>query len=154
VLLKGEAQPRCLNQNFVSVKLRRKPVSALIPCVITSDGGFLPRASRTRSGFRVFTSETVERIRFIKQAQDIGLSLNEISELLSSEGSADECRRVSNLLRKKLSELDERLKLMRDFRRTLAHYLAECEGELQRQGESAACPMIEEITHKENKNES
>lgn len=114
----------------------------------------LPRASRTRSGFRVFTSETVERIRFIKQAQDIGLSLNEISELLSSEGSADECRRVSNLLRKKLSELDERLKLMRDFRRTLAHYLAECEGELQRQGESAACPMIEEITHKENKNES
>jgi len=115
---------------------------------------FLPRASRTRSGFRVFTSETVERIRFIKQAQDIGLSLNEISELLSSEGSADECRRVSNLLRKKLWELDERLKLMRDFRQTLAHYLAECEGELQRQGESAACPMIEEITHKENKNES
>lgn len=114
----------------------------------------LPRASRTRSGFRVFTSETVERIRFIKQAQDIGLSLNEIGELLSTEGNVDECLRVSNFLRNKLSELDERLKLMRDFRRTLTHYLAKCEGELQRQGESAACPVIEEITHKENKNES
>lgn len=111
----------------------------------------LPRASRTRGGYRVFDAEAVERIRFIKQAQDIGLSLNEIGELLSTEGSADECRRVSNLLRKKLSELDERLKLMRDFRQTLARYLAECESELHRQGESAACPVIEEITHQEKK---
>jgi MerR family copper efflux transcriptional regulator len=111
----------------------------------------LPRASRTRSGFRVFTSETVERIRFIKQAQDIGLSLIEIGQLLTTEGSPNECRRVSNLLRKKLTELDERLKLMRDFRRTLAHYLAECENELQKQGERAACPVIEEIAHQEKK---
>lgn len=111
----------------------------------------LPRASRTRNGFRVFTSQTVERIRFIKQAQDIGLSLNEIGQLLTTEGSPNECRRVSNLLGKKLTELDERLKLMRDFRRTLVRYLAECENELQRQGETAACPVIEEITHQEKK---
>ncbi len=113
----------------------------------------LPRASRTRSGFRVFTSKTVEQIRFIKQAQDIGLSLNEIGELLSTEGSANECRRVSDLLCKKLTELDERLKMMRDFRQTLAHYLAECKSELQSHGETAACPVIEEIAHTDKREE-
>ena len=107
----------------------------------------LPRASRTRSGFRVFTSGTVERIRFIKQAQDIGLSLDEIGELLATEGSASECRRVRDLLRTKLTEFDERLKALRTFRRTLTHYLAECEDALENQGEAAKCPVMVEIAH-------
>lgn len=76
----------------------------------------LARASRTYGGFRLFAPETVERIRFIKQAQEIGLSLDEIKQLLST-GSADECQTVRDLLRGKLTELDERLKKMRDFRR-------------------------------------
>ena len=113
----------------------------------------LPRALRTRGGYRLFTHEAIGRIRFIKQAQDIGLSLREISELLLTEGSANECRRVSDLLRKKLTELDERLKMMRDFRQTLAHYLAECKSELQSHGETAACPVIEEIAHTDKREE-
>jgi MerR family copper efflux transcriptional regulator len=113
----------------------------------------LPRALRTRGGYRVFNVEAVERIRFIKQAQDIGLSLTEIGELLSNGGGASECRRVRDLLRAKLTELDERLKTLRDFRRTLTHYLAECEGELNKQGEAAACPVIMEITHADKRKE-
>ncbi len=113
----------------------------------------LPRALRTRGGYRVFNVEAVERIRFIKQAQDIGLSLKEIGELLSNGGGASECRRVRDLLRAKLTELDERLKTLRDFRRTLTHYLAECEGELNKQGEAAACPVIMEITHADKRKE-
>lgn len=105
----------------------------------------LPHASRTRGGFRLFTPEAVERIRFIKQAQDIGLSLDEIGELLSDEGSAGECRRVRDLLRTKLRELDERLKMLRAFRRTLTHYLAACESELKRHGEGAECPVVVDI---------
>jgi DNA-binding transcriptional MerR regulator len=37
--------------------------------------GLLPFVSRTHSGYRVFTAQAVERIRFIKQAQEIGFSL-------------------------------------------------------------------------------
>lgn len=107
----------------------------------------LPHASRTRGGYRVFDAETVERIRFIKQAQHIGLSLKEIGELLSNGGGASECRRVRDLLRTKLTELDERLKMLRDFRRSLARYFAECESELNKQGEAATCPVMVEITH-------
>lgn len=107
----------------------------------------LPRASRLAGGFRVFAPETVERIRFIKQAQEIGLTLDEIKELLADGGGAAKCRRVSGLLRAKLEEIDERIKTMRSFRRTLAHHLAACERELEEKREAAECPVITEITH-------
>lgn len=107
----------------------------------------LPRAPRTQGGYRIFAREAVERIRFIKEAQEIGLSLDEIKELLTGEGGADKCRRVSGLLRAKLDELDERIRTMRNFRRTLAHHLATCEQELNKRGEAAECPVIIDIEH-------
>ena len=107
----------------------------------------LPRAPRTQGGYRIFAPETVERIRFIKEAQEIGLSLDEIKELLTGEGGADKCCRVSELLRAKLDELAQRIKSMQNFRRTLSHHLTECERELDEKGELAECPVIMEITH-------
>ncbi len=107
----------------------------------------LPRASRLPGGFRVFGPEVVERIRFIKQAQGIGLLLDEIYELLADGRGADKCRRVSELLRAKLEEIDQRIKTMRSFRRTLAHHLAACEREMNEKGQAARCPVIVEIGH-------
>jgi MerR family copper efflux transcriptional regulator len=106
----------------------------------------LPRAARSEGGFRLFHAEAVERIRFIRQAQGIGLSLEEIKELLS-EGGADECQRVHDLLRTKLEELDEKIKSMRSFRRTLARHYEACEKELRERGKAAECPVLVEITH-------
>src|SRR5574341_1856143 len=84
----------------------------------------LPAAPRTAGGFRLFSPDAVERVRFIKQAQDLGLSLDEIGELLSS-GGAQECERVRDLLRIKLTDLDERMRRLRDFRRTLSRHRSE-----------------------------
>ncbi len=106
----------------------------------------MARASRSYGGFRLFALETVKRIHFIKQAQEIGLSLDEIKQLLSTGGGADECQTVRDLLRGKLAELDERMKKMRDFRRTLNGHLAACEKELKQHGDTAACPVVIEIT--------
>jgi DNA-binding transcriptional MerR regulator len=74
----------------------------------------LPAARRSSGGFRRFTSEHVERVRFIKQAQELGFSLEEIKGLLAT-GGADECRKVRDLIRLKLAELDDRLKAMKGF---------------------------------------
>ena len=106
----------------------------------------LPRAPRTQGGFRLFAPETVERVQFIKQAQDIGLSLDEIGQLLAT-GGADECRNMRDLLRAKLGELDERMGQMRKFRRTLARHLSHCEKELRAHGQAASCPVVVEIAH-------
>lgn len=109
----------------------------------------LPRAPRTEGGFRVFGPEAVERVQFIRQAQDIGLSLEQIAQLLAT-GGADECLRMRDLLRVKLGEIDERMVLMRKFRRTLVRHLSSCEKELQAQGEAASCPVVVEISHTRN----
>ena len=101
----------------------------------------LPHALRRPGGFRVFAPEAVERIRFIKQAQEISLSLDEIRKLLTNAGGAEQCRRVSRLLRAKLDELETPIKTMQNFRRTLAHHLAACERELNEKGQAAQCPL-------------
>lgn len=101
----------------------------------------LPLASRSGGGFRLFEPEAVERIRFIKQGQELGLTLDEIKGLLAT-GGADECRRVRDLLSKKIGELDSKMKSMKAFRRTLAHHLSACESELQTHGDSACCPVV------------
>ncbi len=105
----------------------------------------LPSAPRTEGGFRLFTPETVERVRFIKQAQELGFSLDEIGELLTT-GGADECRRVRDHLKVKLDELDERIRAMRDFRKSLAQRLAACERELSRHADGAVCPALATIS--------
>jgi DNA-binding transcriptional MerR regulator len=93
----------------------------------------LPHAGRSAGGFRLYTPEAVERLRFIKQAQETGFSLDEIGGLLSSSGAA-ECQRVRDLLRVKLDEVDERIEAMRKFRGALADHLAACERELRLRG--------------------
>ena len=101
----------------------------------------LPRARRTSGNFRLFGPEAIERVQFIKQAQELGLTLDEIKGLLAT-GGADECRRVRDLLNKKIGDLDGKMKAMRNFRRTLARYLSACESELEAHGDEACCPVV------------
>jgi DNA-binding transcriptional MerR regulator len=110
----------------------------------------LPAAARTEGGFRLFTPDTVEQVRFIKQAQELGFSLDEIRELLTT-GGAEERRRVRDHLEGKLTELDERIRSMQNFRKTLARHLAACERELSRHRDDAVCPVLVKISGSEKK---
>lgn len=104
----------------------------------------LPAASRTNSGYRIFSTKAIEQIKFIKQAQELGFSLEEIKGLLTS-GGAEECERVRDLLQRKLSEMDEQIKKMKAFRKVLAKHLDECDSELSERGQNAHCPVLFEI---------
>ena len=108
--------------------------------------GLIARASRSSGGYRLFPLEIIERIQFIKQAQDFGFSLDEIREILAdANGGVSECRRVRDLLYGKLTELDERMKKMRDFRRLLQKNLEACEREIIEHGQEAHCPVVVNI---------
>ena len=106
----------------------------------------IPRPGRTRAGYRIYTDEDVERLRFIKQAQTLGLSLEEIRGLMPGRKSGlEECRRVRDLLCSKIEELDAQLAELRAFRHRLADYLGECEEALT--GEHGdRCPVMFEIS--------
>lgn len=42
-----------------------------------------PEPPRTRAGYRIFSLEDVDRIKFIKRSQKLGFTLNEIKQLIS-----------------------------------------------------------------------
>lgn len=102
----------------------------------------LPPAARSTGGFRIFTSEAIERIKFIKHAQDMGFTLDEIKQLFSVGEGESQCRAVHAFLLEKLSELETKIEQMRSFRKVLNRHLAECEKELEARGKEAACPVL------------
>jgi len=102
----------------------------------------LPRAARSSGGFRIFPAGAVERIKFIKQAQEMGFSLEEIKQLFSTGGSANQCQAVRGLLLGKLSELETKIERMRSFKKLLTSHLTDCENELKAHGKEADCPVM------------
>jgi len=85
--------------------------------------------SRTYGGYRLFKSDTIRQIKFIKQAQQFGFSLKEIKSFLGVGGEA-ECQSVRDLLQQKISEVDEQIKKMKAFKKTLSGHLKTCDEEL------------------------
>lgn len=104
----------------------------------------LPPAPRSDGGYRLFAADTIEQVRFIKQAQDLGFSLVEIRMLMSG-GGADKCRQTRDLLRSKLEVTNQRIKALSEFKRRLSRHLQACEDELARRGDASRCPVIVEI---------
>ncbi|MGH9899691.1 MAG: MerR family transcriptional regulator [Pyrinomonadaceae bacterium] len=112
--------------------------------------GLLARAVRSAGGYRLFTLETIERVLFIRQAQELNFSLKEISALLTS-GDAGECRQVHSMLHCKLADFDARMKAIKQFRRVLAYHLSQCERELKEHGNMASCPVVAFSKHQRHK---
>jgi len=66
---------------------------------------------RTSGGYRVYSAETVERIHFIKDAQKLGLSLDEIREVLRLKYSGQSpCECVRRMRNRKLKELRDKIR--------------------------------------------
>ena len=65
--------------------------------------GLLPKAPRRASGYREFPDDAVRIVRFIKRAQDLGFSLDEVEELLRLRRHSAATARASALSRKRRS---------------------------------------------------
>jgi len=105
----------------------------------------IPTAARTNSGYRVFSVETADRIRFIKQAQEMGFTLDEIKQLFVSGGGENQCRNVRDLIQVKLTELEDKMRQMKSFKGFLSRHLVACENELDAHGKTASCPVLTTI---------
>jgi len=99
-------------------------------------------AERTPSGYRVFDSSQIGRIRVIKQAQALGLTLDEIKDLFPV-GSVThaKCKRVRSTLQGKIAMTDARILELRRFRTELSAYLHRCDAAIEAGGDS--CPIFE-----------
>lgn len=113
--------------------------------------GLLPRAHRTSGGFRVYTGKTIDRLQFLKQARTLGLTLQEIRDLVGYQmsGGLKRCRDVRNMLRSKLADLEGRIAELQAFQVTLSRYLEDCERTLGGEGGRRSdphCPVIETLS--------
>src|SRR5262245_33524595 len=71
----------------------------------------LEHPARSEGGFRMFNAKDVQRIRFIRCAQQLGFSLLEIRELLFLQlGGERTCSHVRDLLRAKVATVHERIR--------------------------------------------
>ena len=89
--------------------------------------GIIGEAERTGAGYRKFDEQAADRIRFIKNAQEMGFSLDEIKELMQlANGGASDCSAISEFARSKVTELDERMRKMRRFKKELEELVDAC----------------------------
>ncbi|HEX2273698.1 MAG TPA: heavy metal-responsive transcriptional regulator [Acidimicrobiales bacterium] len=82
--------------------------------------GLLPQPERLPSGYRDYTDDDLDRLRFVRTAQRLGLSLAEISEILRlRERGERPCEYVLEAVDRQLADLDRRLAEMAELRREL-----------------------------------
>jgi DNA-binding transcriptional MerR regulator len=83
--------------------------------------GLLPPAERTAAGYRQYPKEAVERLRFVKSAQRLGLRLREIAELLAiCDQGVCPCGHSEALLRERMAEIDSQVAELQAVRAELA----------------------------------
>lgn len=102
--------------------------------------GVLPEAERRPNGYRVYPREAVGWIRFVRRAQALGMTLEEIAQLLRLNGTDDRrCRRVREIARLRLRDVEAKMKelaaLKVELRALLRRRVRANTGEL--------CPLIE-----------
>lgn len=105
--------------------------------------GLLPEPERSPSGYRAYGQPAVARLRFIRAAQAIGLSLGEIAEVLAlRERGEAPCAHVVGLLDQRAADLAERIQALERMRNELVE-LAEQARRLPRRPDSMFCHIIE-----------
>ena len=87
--------------------------------------GLMPTPPRSGAGYRLYPPDLMERLRFIRRAQALGLSLTEVKETLDLAAIGESpCGRVQNALAERLREVDRRLEQLSAFREQLANLVA------------------------------
>lgn len=105
--------------------------------------GLIKQPARPKTGgYRFYDDEVVERIRFVRQAQELGFSLRQIAELLSlrADPGAD-CGDVRSQAVSKREEVDRKIAQLQHIRAALDGLIASCPGG----GALRACTIIDAL---------
>ncbi|MGH9383596.1 MAG: heavy metal-responsive transcriptional regulator [Vicinamibacterales bacterium] len=92
--------------------------------------GLLTRALRSSAGYRRYLDGTIEELRFIRKAQALGFSLDEIGEILKlSRAGRTPCSHVLDLAKRHVTAIEERIRQLTRFRDQLAGEVAKWDGQ-------------------------
>lgn len=109
--------------------------------------GLLPESPRSNAGYRLFSNKSINRIRFIKQSQELGFSLREIKELLdlrvTPEATTSDVRQRAT---EKIVDIGDKIKRLRGMKNSLEILVESCCNEAS----ASECPILE-ILNSEDK---
>ncbi len=101
--------------------------------------GLIMEPVKPSSGYRIYPPETVARIKFVKSAQALGFSLQEIAELLDL--GSGHCHDVRLRAEQKRTHIDQQIKDLTSLRSTLDNLIQSC----QVDADKIHCPIIETL---------
>ena len=104
--------------------------------------GLFPEPNRTDSGYRQYSEKEVHTLRFIRQARDLGFSLEQIADLLALwQNRRRPSRQVKALAEAHIKELEQKLQEIQVMKATLEHLVHCCHGD-----DRPDCPILETLS--------
>jgi MerR family copper efflux transcriptional regulator len=105
--------------------------------------GLIKSADRTGSGYRVYSGNDLETLRFIRRGRDLGFSIEQIRHLLAlwrdrSRASSD----VKRIALEHVEELEAKMRQLQEMANTLRHLATHCHGDSR-----PDCPIIQDLAH-------
>lgn len=108
--------------------------------------GILPPCRRTAAGYRLYDDATIGFLEFVRRAQRLGFTLEEIKEIVAIRRAGRvPCNHVRDLVRRKSRELDERLGDLLEMRKSVRRLLNGWRSGPR--GRAVVCPHIESVQH-------
>jgi MerR family mercuric resistance operon transcriptional regulator len=100
--------------------------------------GLLARPPRTEAGYRQFSPDTAQRLRFIKRAQELGFTLDEVRELLALRHDSQQNRAdVHTRATAKITDIERKIESLTAMKSVLSGLIERCQ-----QCGSDDCPIL------------
>ena len=103
--------------------------------------GLVPRPARARGSVRRYDRDAVERLRFIKRAQALGFSLEEV-KLLLELAVGEHCAQTRTLAEQKLALVQDKISDLQRLQAALKKLVRACGAG----GNGRGCPIIEDLS--------
>jgi len=102
--------------------------------------GLVEPEDRSHGNYRLYGSDSLKKLRFIRAAQAIGFTLEDVKSLLADDdGETPTCGSVQGLIEDRLADVEQRLKDLRHVRKVLKSALEQC----HQQKKSDCCHVVE-----------
>ena len=106
--------------------------------------GLLKPTGRSPAGYRLYDRNAVEQLRFIRSAQSVGFSLQDIKALLALDDRTS-CKQVQGMIEERLADIARRIAELVSVQRTLNQALKRCRK--SRKG----CPVLTDLRKAEHR---
>ena len=116
------------NQKFTISQVAKEANVNIATIRYYERNSLIAEPERNDSGYRQYTYEVIERIRFIKSSQELGFSLKEIKQILSLKTNNElHCGDTVNFTKTKIKEIEVKINKLTEMKGLLENLILTCQ---------------------------